>query len=339
MISKKKLPVLGMVITQKNEAAILNYNIAYHRYMGVSHFYIYDDGSSDDSMDTVPDREGIFKFYETDFSNISAAMETVKQKALGGNWIGRQILNTYNALKLAKGHGVDWLFFIDADELVYLGSQKENSFLQVFMDIEEDVEVVHISEVLEVAQNAGNNKNVFSSATHFKTIEYDNTKERKIPNPMTGEIFTLKGFLGHHDGKQVARVDADLIPTSSHIFKRRNREIPTRVQIGSLLHYHGCSFDDFINKNSIPHPSHFVFGGEVPYYPKLFWRELVQKSGMSKVELQAYFEKWIMISDGELKQLLEESKYGNPVLIEWTAISEIWEEITNRNFVNANFKA
>ncbi len=330
MVSEKNLPVLGLVITQKNEAAILNHNIEYHRYMGISHFYIFDDDSTDESMNTIPDREGVYKFYKTDFSNIPKEMNSVKQKALDGNWMARQILNTYKALKLAKGHGIDWLFFIDADELVYFGNQKVNSFCQDFAEIEDDIEVVHFNEVLEVAQNGGSNDNIFISATYFKTVEYDNTRERRILDPMKEEMITLKGFLGHRAGKQAARVDADLYPVNSHKFKKLNQDNPKILRCGQIYHYHGCSFSEFLKQNSIPHPSHFVYGGEVPYYPKLFWKDLVINSGKTKEELRVYFEKWIMFSDEEIVHLLEQSKNGNPVLIECTIICRIWEEITEK---------
>ena len=58
---------IGLVITQKNEARLLRQNLEYHRFLGVTHFYVFDDGSSDDSMRSIrgvpglscPDLEGL----------------------------------------------------------------------------------------------------------------------------------------------------------------------------------------------------------------------------------------------------------------------------------------
>jgi len=327
MNSEDNLPKLGLVITQKNEVAILNYNIEYHRHMGISHFYIFDDGSTDTSMNTVPDAEGIYKFHETDFLNIPDEMESIRLKALDGNWMGRQILNTYKALQLAKKQSVDWLFFIDADELVFLGSEKEDSFRKVFSEIELDIDVVHFNTVFEVVQNRGSCDNIFKSSTYFKTPEYHKSNERNILNPMLDEIVKLKGYFGHTRGKQAARVKSNLLPKSSHSFKKRNGDNPKIMTLGQILHYHGCSFNEFIKQNSIRHPSHFIYGKDVPYYPKLFWRNLVLDSGMTTSELRTYYEQWIMFSDEEIARLLVESNNGNPVLINFQKIRKIWNKI------------
>ncbi len=328
MNTQSNLPVLGLVITQKNEAAMLKHNIEYHRFMGVSRFYIFDDGSEDNSMDTLPDDEKISKFFGTDFSIAPKEMAEVKKQALEGNWISRQLLNTYKALQCAKKDGVDWLIFIDADELVFLGSEEKNSFLSFFSKLSPDIETVSFEEVYEaIPQYAAHNS--FKNATLFKTKKayHETAFEKRILDPMTGKMFSQIGFFGHNGGKQAAKVSADLIPHCSHTFKKRNKEAPKKITYGILFHYHICNFRDFLKRNSIKHPSHFPHGDKVPYYPKMFWKDLVMNSGMTISELRAFYDQWIVFSDKQIETLRQQTHNGVSFIAEFIVIKNIWNSI------------
>ncbi len=330
MIVESKLPVLGLVITQKNEVAKLSHNIEYHRYMGVSRFYIFDDDSTDASMQSIrKNTQSVQRYYGTDFSIAPKEMMEVKQKALDGNWMGRQLLNTYKALQLAKKDGVDWLIFIDADELVFLGSEEENSFISFFAKVNRNVDVVFFEEVYEAVPQNINTDNIFKKANLFKTTAYDKHAEKTMLNPMSGKTFSLCGFFGPSSGKQAARVSANLIPNSSHGFKRRNGENPKTLTNGQIMHYHLCDFEDFLKRSSIKHPSHYIYGLKVPYYPKIFWREL-GNLGLSKSELQAYYKKYIAFSKKEIKYRKKQLKEGEPFIVEFNKIIRVWEKIDKR---------
>lgn len=327
---ENKLPVLGLVITQKNEAAMLNHNIEYHRYMGVSRFYIFDDGSTDGSMQTIQNTHGVHQFFGTDFSIVPEEMADVKQKALDGNWVGRQYLNTYKALQLAKKDGVDWLLFIDADELVFLESEQENSFPSFFAEVDPDVDTVFFKKVYEVIPQNTSASNIFKKANLFKATAYDINAEKTMFDPILGKMFSLSGFFGPSLGKQAARVNANLLPESSHGFKKRNGESPKELIFGQVMHYHLCDFPDFIKRSSIKHPSHFVYGSEAPYYPKMFWRELVLDSGLNESELRTYYERWIVYSEEEINLGKNKLEGEEPYIVSFNGIANVWKKIEEK---------
>ena len=46
---------IGIATTVKNEEALLRYNLLYHHYLGVDKFFIFSDGSTDKTIESVED--------------------------------------------------------------------------------------------------------------------------------------------------------------------------------------------------------------------------------------------------------------------------------------------
>ncbi|MEZ4710305.1 MAG: glycosyltransferase family 2 protein [Caldilineaceae bacterium] len=319
------LPVVGLVMTQKNEGALLPHNLAYHRYLGVSHFYIFDDGSSDDSMASIADQAGVQQFWETDYAIAPRELAVTLMRAVSGNWIARQHLNTYKALQQARADGVDWLLALDADELVALENTERDALRHLCAEASAATEVLYFQRTYEVLPQTIAPPNVFRHARLFKTPSYAYGRRRELLDPIHNKRFSL-GFLSHITGKSLARTSADLLPFSSHDFMKRNGKKVTVQTVGRLLHYHFYSAADFINKNRLPHPDYFVYGGKVPYYPKLFWRELVQ-SGLSEAELCAYFAKWLVFSPEEINELRNAPVGSEPLVVEDRTVGCVWEKM------------
>ncbi len=53
--SRRNAVGLSMVITVKNERALLRDNLLYHHFVGVDHFYVYSDGGTDGTIESVCD--------------------------------------------------------------------------------------------------------------------------------------------------------------------------------------------------------------------------------------------------------------------------------------------
>lgn len=322
----KDRPVIGLVMTQKNEAALLPHNLAYHRYLGVSHFYIFDDGSTDESMATIADQAGVQRFWEPDYTGVPAELSGTLTKALHGNWIARQHLNTYNALQLARADGVDWLLSLDADELVALDNTEQDALRTLCAEATPATEAFYFQRTYEVLPQCTTPPNVFRHAHRFKTPAYAYHHKREFLDPVQNQRFSLS-FLSHTTGKSLVRTAADLRPFSSHDFVKRDGSKVVSQSVGRLMHYHFYSAADFINKNRLPHPNHFVYGGGVPYYPKLFWRDLVLNAELSDAEIHAYFAAWLVFSEDEIAQLQNTSVHGEPWVIADHTVCRVWEKI------------
>jgi glycosyltransferase involved in cell wall biosynthesis len=93
---------LAMAAIVKNESRYLREWIEFHRLMGVEHFYVYDNGSTDDTYALV-------RPYVED------GLVTLTE------WPGevQQLLAYVHAIGRAREDGVEWLAVIDADEYLW----------------------------------------------------------------------------------------------------------------------------------------------------------------------------------------------------------------------------
>jgi hypothetical protein len=107
--------------TVKNEANLLPAAIAYHARLGCTRFYVFFDGTTDNSRELV-----------AGFHNV-VAQESIDPATLAADtpeWIAellprwsesmdvRKRINTFSAASLARQCGIEWLINIDPDELL-----------------------------------------------------------------------------------------------------------------------------------------------------------------------------------------------------------------------------
>jgi glycosyltransferase involved in cell wall biosynthesis len=93
---------LAMAAIVKNEGRYLREWIEFHRLMGVEHFYIYDNGSTDNTPEILE------PYVRTGLVTATA-------------WPGQvqQLLAYVHAIGKAREDGVEWLAVIDADEYLW----------------------------------------------------------------------------------------------------------------------------------------------------------------------------------------------------------------------------
>src|SRR5579859_2664897 len=145
---------VALVITVKNERDLLRHNIRYHQYLGVDQFYIYDDGCTDETIETVAD----LAFVRTapsvpreafrDHPGLKLAYDNYHEIHTS-----RQILNIFDAMNRARDCGADWLVNIDADELLCLDTTHSRAgHLKDALDqLDLSIDVVSLP-VLEILQ-------------------------------------------------------------------------------------------------------------------------------------------------------------------------------------------
>ena len=318
---------IGLVITQKNEARLLRRNLEYHRFLGVTHFYVFDDGSSDDSMRSIqgvpgltcPDLEGL--------ADVPPGLKDGVLQARRGPWMARQKMATRWATQLARNDGVEWLISLDADELVMIEDPTRGAIQDLFLDCPADVDAVFFRDTYEVVPRGCDTDVGFSNHILFKTPGYAKQHRRELFDPIRDRRFTVGGYLGHAAGKTALRVAAGLIPKSAHQVMSANEKPVKQWDAGKLLHYKFHDHHDFLSKSRRPYLRRFASGVEAQYYPARFWHDLVAHLEFDVEAVKAYHRRWIAYTDDEIDRLRQGTFEDSPLLIEIPEIPEIWKSI------------
>ena len=110
----------ALCYTVKNDRDLLKYSCLYHLKKGCSRIYIFNDGSTDGTIDTIKDLPNI-----TIINNVKPFINDNSPKwikDLMHRWDDsfdvRKRINTYNAAKLAEIENIQWIGSIDSDEVI-----------------------------------------------------------------------------------------------------------------------------------------------------------------------------------------------------------------------------
>lgn len=145
---------IAMTISVKNDRTLLRFNLLYHHYLGVEKFYIFSDGSTDDTIKTVED----LSFVQTGqsvspgyFEGRSELRHLVEKAAT--HFSARHCLNICTAMELAKEEGMDWIIAIDADELLCLDVRNayRGQFITFFTFLRPSIDLIRFLP-MEVVQ-------------------------------------------------------------------------------------------------------------------------------------------------------------------------------------------
>lgn len=122
---QKELYQVAACLFFQNEAPYLKEWIEYHRTIGVEHFYLFNNESTDDYVQVLAPyiKQGI-----VELKNIHGFSSNFKEQ------LDHQYTAYREALRVAKGK-VKWLAFIDADEFIL--PIQENHLMDVLKDFEE----------------------------------------------------------------------------------------------------------------------------------------------------------------------------------------------------------
>ena len=113
--------IAAVIPTVLDELAFLRRNLLYHRFLGVDRFYIYDDGSNDDTMRSVADLPYVEIRPSVSVSEVEINPYLARAaESYSTHFVARQMLNMAHAMSLAKRAGASWMIGFDADELVVI---------------------------------------------------------------------------------------------------------------------------------------------------------------------------------------------------------------------------
>jgi hypothetical protein len=298
-------PKIAIVITVKNEERLLKQNLLYHFGIGISHAFIYFDGTTDGGPKSIEDMGNVLiqSSVTPDLYRHLTFLDKFTSNARKHH-TARQCLNTYDAMLKSKAEGIDWLISIDADELFYTGNDKHIS--DFFSDLS-DYDVIMLRP-LEVVNRKLNYENVMKEEVLFKTQKNFSSKVDQIyfnvENPYSKSKITSSFWLGHTMGKCALNVQKDLIPHNVHRFKLKNSKTVNKVNRGFILHYHMYDFNDFIKKfkNFKNRPSSFLSGNDIGTLKSL-WIKLVNDSQFTPEDLKEYYIDNILFTDVKISKL------------------------------------
>jgi len=292
-----------MALVVRDEERFLDAHLKYHRLLGVERCYVFLDQCQDASPAVVARHRhavALERHRREDELHMSAFQTRCLREALA----------------LARADGFDWLAHVDPDEFAWgdnrsapcrllgLGRRpadrrllERGSLARMLAGMPARAEQV-VLRTKEAMPVAGRDGEPFWELTHFQDRRI---VPRQLLDPRSGEVRTLRHWLGGWKGKAIVRVAADVEPESAHRWRGRGgRALRTRRH-GWYYHYlitDWRHWADKYRKFSV-FPDRWQKGAPVRF-PKQAWKEAAAR--MSDGEARAYFDAWVGASHEDLRR-------------------------------------
>jgi len=309
---------------------MLRSNLLYHRFMGVERCYVFDDGSTDETLDSVADLNFVIARPAVSASEVPPIAGTAELlPRYDSHFAARQLLNIAFTVPVAREAGFDWLVAIDADEFVIVDRRRAlPDGLPQLLQAQPRARETVTFRPLEVVQRRVSYDDVLADETLFKRT---GTRARRATwDPFSQRQVRVPISYGHRAGKQAVRLDIDCTPYTSHRFTRPDGAPLRTAVVGELAHYYTHDADAFIRKFRLmsDHPDRHARGGAVDIQKRL-WRDVVNRGGLSDSELKAYFERWLMFNQAEVERMSKRSRWPGlePALVEVTSIRDALSQV------------
>lgn len=332
---------IALVITARNEKAMLRNSLLFHHYIGVDKVYVYLDQSEDGTRETLTDLDFVeLRDLETpekypELKGVHPQVDRViEQHAKQAT--ARQMFNAFVAYGKAAAEGYDWILSLDADELVCPDTENlEKDHLKMLLnDVPLNVEQVNFLPLELIPTRVEKTERVFCQEALFKTIFFPSnligwnrkTWLSKLKNMVRGEMFlrvdstsqeiydpihekneTLSGYLGHKSGKVAVRTSCSAFPVSTHLFSGPDKPLNT-ISKTWLLHYNIVNFSHWLTKyrNFNGQPKTWITNVPLEWIPRLLWLRMINGGEYSHDCLKDYYSKWVAPSNELIKSWSEE---------------------------------
>jgi hypothetical protein len=323
---------IALVMSVRDERALLRANLLYHRHLGAERCFVFDDGSADGTAETVRDLPWVQVAPSVDiecFRHRPELDEFVRHAA--SHSAARQSLNAMAAKDLAREAGFDWLISLDADELACpdLERSRPGQLQELLAGVPPEVQVVRLT-TLEVAPRRLEYAQVFAEETLF--LAPGSRLRRRLADPASGRVLTVRGFLGHTEGKSAIRPAVPARPRTTHHFVRPDGQRLPTVRRGYLLHYYCYSASKFAAKWLVPGaaPDAYVTGKPIDPARRVL-RDAARHLAGSPEALREYYRRWVMLSEREGRRGLRTRVLGllprRPDLVEVPAVRQAFAEM------------
>jgi hypothetical protein len=321
---------VALVMTVRDEQELVRANLLYHRYLGVELAFVYDDGSTDRTVESIADLPFVRVQPTVSPSDVAEDEHAgLTAEALQRHVTARQNLNAIHAMELARAADAQWLLSIDADELACLDLSRSepDQLARALAGVPPTTEAV-VLRPLEIVQRRLSYDDVLADETLFKRS--DVKLERSTYDPFEKRLRVVPGVYGHFAGKSAVRLGAAARPSTVHRFVRPDGKRLRTADLGYLLHYYCHSFEAFVRKFRAfrDHPDRHLRGQEVPLQKRL-WRDVVNRAGLDEDELRDYYARWVMFGEQDIARLMHRRALGllplPPALVEVTAVRRALE--------------
>ncbi|CAN6716469.1 unnamed protein product [Malus baccata var. baccata] len=233
--------------------------IFYHKVIGVSNFFLFVEGKAASPkvskvLETIPGVKVIYRTKELE-------EQQAKSRIWNETWLSsffykpcnyelfvKQSLNMEMAIVMAREAGMDWIFHLDTDELIYPAGTHEYSLRQLLSDVPGNVDMV-IFPNYESSVERDDIKEPFSEVSMFKKnydhlpkdVYFGNYKEATRGNP--------NYFLTYGNGKSAARIQDHLRPNGAHRW-HNYMKTPNEIKLdeAAVLHYTYPKFSDLTSR-------------------------------------------------------------------------------------------
>lgn len=307
-ITEKSMRI-ACVSMVKNEEELILHNITYHRFIGVTDFFIFLDNSSDDTKNKIEHIPHVHIFENLTYQDLlryninkpELDLELIKKYFSTHSGI-RQLCNSNMASEICKNAGIDWLIHLDPDELVYIDETRitQDSLKRFLSGLDKRVKAVTFRNI-EVVPTKIEVDCVFQDHL-FKSYSIDGNipglPKSQLLNPFTNSYTPAGWFWGHSSGKLATRPCCDSYFTTSHECYTDGEMIAKEY----LLHYNIYSYRQFLNKyrNFSNYPKRRSHGR--PVRPlRVLLTNVVNSGSFSDEFLLDYYKKHIMYSEEDIE--------------------------------------
>ena len=330
-------PRFAVTFSIKNEARLLPSAIEVYRALGCSKFYIFFDGTTDDSREVVASQKDVSASESVPIDNLRNPPAWVNQ--IAPRWMEnmdiRKRINTLVAAREACRERIDWLICVDPDEVVLPSLDKHATAADMkrFLGrIPDDINQLLVRNY-EVAPRTANVRNPFSECTLFYnrfpatdqlwrysknllriavqqpqarawfdylfySTRFLGSYPKAYRHPRTGATIPRGYYLGYSNHKSIIRPQAGLeMEFNIHKWEPTIKNRAKTRFAGALLHYDIFDVDALIEKFS-QRTSLFRFNGD--YHRNEMARIATEEP---KNTVQKFFEENLMVAS-----LSEENK-------------------------------
>jgi Glycosyl transferase family 2 len=248
---------IACILTVRDEELLLAANAAYHRYLGITDFFIFLDNAPASTASIAKQIPSCVVFENQTFESLAEFSRDKPELDL--NALQREYhriagvrlaLNANAALQYCRAGGIKWLLHIDPDELVFPRDYgaAEGALGNYLQSVSADVDVIRFQNIESVPQSVAP-KSAFSEV-YFRTRALLNQTisagKRTLVCPRTGIAVDAGWFRGHSSGKLAIRCASKAYVTSPHGCGNCAHTMDT----DHLLHYFISSYQHFLAKFS-----------------------------------------------------------------------------------------
>jgi hypothetical protein len=266
----------AITYTIKNEAELLPAALEYHARLGCAKFFVFFDGTSDNSRELVAGLRSVVAQESIDPASLADRPEWLVR--LLPRWPEsmdvRKRINTFAAARLARRSGIEWLINIDPDELLLFeepGSDQAGDPAAFFAAIPTNVDQILMPnlEAVPVGEGTGRpfvdctlflrrfpvtewiwrvsagvvRRAVPAPKLHawydywFYRLRFGGALPRLMRHPETNETIPCGYFLGYSNHKALVRTAvAEDLLFNIHRWEAARRR-PHSIKRGHVLHY------------------------------------------------------------------------------------------------------